>query len=480
MPMHITFLGAARTVTGSKHCLDVDGHRVLIDCCLFQGLKELRERNWQPLPIQESSIEAVILTHAHLDHCGYLPKIVQRGFHGPIYCTPATAELAQVVLEDAAKLQEEDAERANRKSYTRHKPALPLFTLQDADRAIRQFVAVPLGEKHAVRPGLEMEFSGAGHLLGAAFARVQIATGKTILFGGDLGRFDRPVLPDPAFVDSGDALLLESTYGDRIHEADDDGERLAEIVRRAIERGGKLIVPAFALGRVEELLYWLGRLEQQQRIPVVPIYVDSPMAAAVLDAYRRRLGELDELSTSAVDTGARHHVDTQGRRHQPGPTERDMCAFCTTKLRVVQSIRESREIQEDRTPSIVISASGMATGGRVLHHLTRALPDPRHTILFAGYQAVGTRGRMLIEGARAVRIHGQEITVRAEIHNIDSMSAHADQREILHWLRGFKRAPSVTFLVHGEPGPMDTLKSLIEHELGWNVRTPAHQEKIDL
>ena len=462
----LTFLGAARTVTGSKHLLDTSGGaRVLVDCGLFQGLKELRERNWQPLPIQEKTIQAVVLTHAHLDHCGYLPKIVQRGFNGPIFCTPATAELTEVVLQDAAKLQEEDAERANRKGYSKHRPALPLFTVEDAARAIRMLERVQYGERREILPGLTLDYLNAGHLLGSAFARVGVEpAAKTILFGGDLGRFDRPVLPNPTMVDAADVLLVESTYGDRIHEQDDHGERFAGIIRDTIARGGKVVIPAFALGRVEELLYWLHRLERERRIPIVPVYVDSPMAASVLEAYRARL---DELDAEIKETAA-------------AADERDLCVFCTQKLRVLTVIRDSREVQESSQPSIVISASGMATGGRVLHHLTHTLPHPRNTVLFAGYQAVGTRGRLLVDGARSVRIHGRDVAVGARIENIDSMSAHADQAEMLRWLRGFKAPPRLTFLVHGETRPMDTLKARIEEELRWDVRTPGHLERVEI
>lgn len=466
--MTLTFLGAARTVTGSKHLLEVDGRRILVDSGLFQGRKDLRERNWQALPVKASSIDAVVLTHAHLDHCGFLPRLVAQGFQGRIFCTPATSDLATIVLEDAAHLQEEDAERANRRHYTKHSPALPLFTQADAARAIGMFQ--PLGYDRPVQvvPGVTVDFLNAGHLLGSAYARITTQD-RTLLFGGDLGRYSRPVLPDPSPVDHADVLLVESTYGDRVHEKDDDGEHLASVVRRTIERKGKVIVPSFALGRVEELLYWINRLEQEKRIPVVPVYVDSPMASEVLVEYRKRMHELDPEMSGP--NGA-----SNGRR----AAERELCTFCTSKLTVISSIPESRAVQESSTPSIVISASGMATGGRVLHHLFRALPDDRHTVLFAGYQAVGTRGRSLKDGAKSVRIHGQEVPVRAEIDAMDSMSAHADADEILRWLRGFKAPPSITYLVHGEPTAMDALKARIERELGWRVGTPNQAEKVTL
>jgi metallo-beta-lactamase family protein len=465
----LTFLGAARTVTGSKHLLDVDGQQVLVDCGLFQGLKDLRERNWQPLPVRADGIGAVVLTHAHLDHCGFLPRLVNQGFRGRIFCTPATAELARIVLADAAHLQEEDAERANRKGYTKHTPALPLFTTADANRAVSMLQPVGYNRPVPIAPGITVDFLNAGHLLGSAYARVRVETSqKTILFGGDLGRYARPVLPDPSPVAEADVLLVESTYGNRIHEPDHDGARLAEIISTTVARGGKVIIPAFALGRVEELLYWIKRLEQERRIPIVPVYVDSPMAAAVLMSYRSRADELDPEIVNVAGNGGRAQA------------YRKLCLFCTEKLKIVSTIPESRAIQESRTPSIVISASGMATGGRVLHHLARALPDARNTVLFAGYQAAGTRGRLLIEGAPTTRIHGQDVPVAADIKIVDFMSAHADANEILQWLRAFTRPPVLTCLVHGEPAPMDELKARIEAELRWPVRTPAHLETINL
>lgn len=465
--MTLTFLGAARTVTGSKHLLDLDGQRVLVDCGLFQGLKELRERNWHPLPVRATDIRAVILTHAHLDHSGYLPRLVGQGFRGRIFCTPSTADLTRIVLADAAKLQEEDAERANRKGYSKHRPALPLFTEEEAARAMMLLQPVGYERPVPVVPGVTVEFLNAGHLLGSAYARVHVeAAGKTLLFGGDLGRYNRPVLPDPTPVAEADVLLVESTYGNRVHEPDADGERFASIINETVvERRGKVIVPAFALGRVEELLYWIDRLEEQKRIPQLPVYVDSPMAGAVLQVYRKRPEEFDE--------------DMRGSETLTDAMRR-LALFSTANLKVISRIEESRRVQESDEPAIVISSSGMATGGRVLHHLTHALPNPRHTILFSGYQAAGTRGRALKDGIKTTRIHGQEVTVRARIEAMDSMSAHADSNEIMRWLKGFRRPPAVTCLVHGEPEPMDALKARIESELGWTVKTPAHQERMEI
>lgn len=467
MPVTLTSYGAARTVTGSKHLLEVDGHKILVDCGQFQGLRELRDRNWQPLPV---GVEAVILTHAHLDHCGLLPRLVQQGFRGRIFCTQATATLATIVMADAGRLQEEDAERANRKGYTKHSPALALFTEDDAARASMLFQPVGYDRPVPVAPGVTVEFLNAGHLLGSSFARVYIeSTSKTILFGGDLGRYGRPVLPDPTAVHEADVLLLESTYGDRLHEADDDAMRLAAVITKTAERKGKVIIPSFALGRVEELLYWIGLLESQKRIPELPVYVDSPMARDVLQEYRARLNELDPEIAQMAGTQLSH-----SRR------ERDAMAFSTARLRIVASPKESQAVQESHDPAIVISASGMATGGRVLHHLEKCLPDERNTVLFVGYQSVGTRGRLIRDGAKFTRMHGQDIPVRAEIASFDSMSAHADANEIMRWLGNFTTPPALTCLVHGEPGPMDTLKARIERELKWTVKTPLQGERITL
>jgi metallo-beta-lactamase family protein len=451
--MKLTFLGAARTVTGSKHLLETGNTRVLVDCGMFQGLKALRERNWEAFPVPPNTIDVVVLTHAHLDHCGMLPRLVAQGFKGKIFCTGGTQELARIVMEDAGRLQEEDAERANRKGYTKHKPALALFTSADADRAILQLQPVGYNRPIPIAQGIELEFLNAGHLLGSAYAKITVASeGKTILFGGDLGRYGRPVLPDPVQPPNADVVLVESTYGDRVHEPDDDGVKLARVISETVAKRGKVVIPAFALGRVEELLYWVRRLEERKAIPEVPVYVDSPMAVEVLAEYRDRMPELDE-----------------GLRN-----------FMTARLRVISTIAESRKVQEDDRPSIIISSSGMATGGRVLHHLKRLLPDPRNTVLFAGYQSVGTRGRQLKEGAKFTRIHGEDIPVNARIESIDSISAHADSNEVLQWLKSFKKAPSLLCLVHGEPIPMDTLKARVESELKWTVKTPNHRETITI
>ena len=454
----LQFIGAAGTVTGSKHLLDLGGHRVLVDCGLFQGLRELRERNWAALPVDPRSIDAVVLTHAHLDHCGYLPRLVAGGFRGRIFCTPGTKELCSLVLPDSAHIQEEDARRANKRRYSKHAPALPLYTAFDAARALTQLQPVGYERPVPVVPGLEVDFINAGHLLGSAYARLRM-NGKTYLFGGDLGRYGRPVLPDPTLVEEADVLLLESTYGNRIHESDDDGAQLAALVNDAAQRGGKLIIPSFAIGRVEEVLYWLRRLEQEKRIPALPVYVDSPMASGALQFYSERANELDP---------------------DMKPSERRVSTFSTERFTQISSPQDSADLVASSEQAIVIASSGMATGGRVLHHMAVALPDPKNTVLFVGYQADGTRGRRLVDGAKYVKIHGEMIPVQARVAKLDSMSAHADQSEILHWLSGFKRPPSITYLVHGEPPALNTLKETIEAKLRWNVHIAGYLERVEL
>ena len=469
----LTFLGAARTVTGSKYLLETASARVLVDCGLFQGFKELRERNWQPLPVDAKTIDAVVLTHAHLDHCGYLPRLVAEGFTGRIFCTQGTGHLCRIVLPDAGRLQEEDAESANRHGYSRHKPALPLFTEEDANRTLLQLQLIGYNRPVPVAEGLEATFVNAGHLLGSSFVRLSIDGGNSggLVFGGDLGRYDRPVLPDPAPLAEAGVLLVESTYGDREHSPSDDGESVAGIVNDTIRRGGKLIIPSFAIGRAEEVLYWLRRLEEERRIPVVPVYLDSPMAAKAREQYAMRLDELDPDLREASKKG--HAV---GRLR----AEHGLCAFCTSRFEVVTSSQHSRELVGKKAPAIIVSSSGMATGGRVLNHLRAALPDERNTVLFVGYQAAGTRGRRLLDGEAEVKIHGELVPVRARIASIDSMSAHADAAEILRWLGGLARPPAMTFLVHGEPRAMDALDRTIAARLGWPTIKPEHQQTFDL
>jgi metallo-beta-lactamase family protein len=461
VPATLTFLGAARTVTGSKYLLETDTHRILVDCGMFQGLKDLRLRNWAALPVPERSIDAVVLTHAHLDHCGWLPRLVAGGFKGRIFCTAGTYDLCSLVLPDAARLQEEDADRANRRGYTRHHPALPLFTENDAVETLTRLQPVGYHRPMPVAPGLEAEFLQAGHLLGSSFVRVRRpgSDAPGVLFGGDLGRYGRPILPDPEPGVACDTLLLESTYGDREHLPDDGDRELAALIADAAEKKGKIVIPAFAIGRVEEVLYRIKALEDAGRIQPLPVYVDSPMAIEALKFYQKRAHELDP--------------DVR-------PSRGAVSAFATARFTPVSSVRESQQVQQSPGPAIVVSASGMATGGRVLHHLAKVLPDPRNTVLFVGFQAAGTRGRALVDGARMVRMFGQEIPVLAKVLQLDGMSAHADATEILRWLRTFPSAPRTTYLVHGEPPAQEMLKARIEAELAWPVLIPAHGERADL
>jgi metallo-beta-lactamase family protein len=366
-------------------------------------------------------------------------------------------DLCRIVLPDAGRIQEEDARQANKHGYSKHQPALPLYTEVDAQRAITHLQPVGYDRELEIVPGISIRFLPAGHLLGSAFVVMRLHDGKSILFGGDLGRYGRPVLPDPTDAVAASVVLVESTYGDRDHEADDNAERLAEVIRATAARGGKLIIPAFAIGRIEELLYWVRRLERERRIPVLPVYVDSPMAVEALKYYIARVGELDP---------------------DMRPERKDVSTFATARFQTIASPQQSKELTASRRSAVVISSSGMATGGRVLHHMAAALPDTRNTILFVGYQAAGTRGRSLVDGAREIRIHGRQIPVHAAVAKIDSMSAHADRNEILRWLQTLSTPPERLFLVHGEPGPMQALGQFVSQRLGWTTHAPAHQEKV--
>jgi metallo-beta-lactamase family protein len=459
----LTFLGAARTVTGSKYLLTHGKARLLFDCGLFQGLKELRLRNWEDLSVPASSVDAVVLTHAHLDHVGYVPRLVKQGFKGPVFCTAGTAELSQLVLPDSGRIQEEDARQANRHGYSKHSPAMPLYDEADAHRALRHFHSVGFARQIEVADGVTVEFRGSGHLLGSAYVITRLSGGHTILFGGDLGRYGRPVLPDPEDAVHADTVLVESTYGDRDHPTDDQGNELAVVIRETAARGGKVVIPAFAIGRVEELLYWIRRLERERRIPVMPVFVDSPMASEALRFYIQRSHELDP------------EMRPDGK-----PGARDVSAFATARFQVIASPQQSKELTASRKPAIVISSSGMATGGRVLHHLAAALPDPRNTVLLVGFQSEGTRGRQLLEGATEIRIHGAPVVVRARVAKLNQMSGHADRGEIVRWLKTLPAPPKRLFLVHGEPKPMDALKATIKANLGWDAVTPQHQQSVSL
>ena len=465
MPSSLTFLGAARTVTGSRYLIDSDGRRVLVDCGLFQGLKELRLRNWADPPVPPASIDAVVLTHAHLDHVGMLPRLVAQGFNGRIFCTPGTQDLCSLVLPDAGRLQEEEAERANRGGYSRHRPARPLFTEEQAVVTLSRLQPVGYQRPIPVIRDLEVEFVPTGHLLGAAYVRMRRTDrpGGTVIFGGDLGRYDRPVLQNPSPGSAADVLLVESTYGDRLHPVEGEDDALAAIINDTAQRGGKVIIPAFAIGRVEEVLYAIKRLEDAKAVRPLPVYLDSPMAIGALKFYQRHAAELDADIAEAVAT----------RRGE-------LSAFCTARFTPVATAQESHAVVERPGPAIVVSSSGMATGGRVLHHLAKALPDPRNTVLLVGFQAAGTRGRQLIEGAQEVRIYGQLVPVLARVEKLNGMSAHADAGEIVRWLRTFPAPPATTYLVHGEPSAQDALKARIQQELAWNVLIPVQGDRVSV
>lgn len=451
MSLALTFLGAAGTVTGSKYLVEAGRTRLLVDCGLFQGFKQLRLRNWAPPPFDPRSIDAVILTHAHLDHSGALPLLTRAGYQGPIYATPATQELCGVLLPDSGRLQEQDADFANRHGFSKHQPALPLYTEADAHAALRLFRSVPFGEDTGPAGGCRFAFRPAGHILGAAIVELETRHGR-IVFSGDLGRPNSPTTPPPARIREADWLIVESTYGERRHEATDPGTALAEVINRTAGRGGTVLIPAFAVGRTQALLYHLHRLKKERAIPDLPVFLDSPMAVNASEIFCK---------------------------YRDGLSPAEWRSVCRT-ARYVQHVAQSKALSANPMPKVIISASGMATGGRVLHHLKQLAPDPRHTILFAGYQAGGTRGAALTQGATSVKIHGAYVAVRAEVRNLSMLSAHADAEEVMSWLKGFAHAPRVSFVTHGEPAAADALRHRIEEELGWPARAPEHGERAPL
>ena len=449
----LAFLGGAGTVTGSKFFLESRSGRFLVDCGLFQGYKQLRLRNRKPLPFDINGLDAVVLTHAHLDHSGYLPVLAAAGYRNPVFCTELTAELCHILLPDAARIQEYDAAEANRGGYSRHSPSEPLFTEKDASRALRLLRSHPMDIDLEPIPDVYLRFRPAGHIPGAATVTLGVE-GMRIVFSGDLGRYNSPLFPEPDEVQDADYLILESTYGNSTHTRDDPEQRLAEIINATILRGGTVLIPSFAVGRAQLLLYHLSQLKKASAIPDVPIYLDSPMAIEATELICR------------MDTGTRLSREEN----------RQMCAIA----RLVSEPKDSSRIVADSSPKIVLSASGMATGGRVLNHLKRCAPDPRNTILFAGFQAGGTRGAHLVAGAREVKIHGAWHPVRAEVQNLNMLSAHADSDEIMRWLSGFRAPPRCTYIVHGEPDASDQLRQRIEEKLGWTCLVPEHGERVEL
>ena len=447
-------LGAASTVTGSKHLLESGGRRILVDCGLFQGVKNLRELNWETLPVEPASIDAVIVTHAHLDHTGYLPRLVRNGFRGPIYATAATRAVAQIILRDSAYLQEKDAAFLNKHKASKHHPALPLYDQQDAERALELFRAQPFGAPFEIPDtGATVTFRRAGHILGASTVEVDWQ-GRRVVFTGDLGRYDDPIMFDPDPVTAADYLVMESTYGDRVHEKTDALEKLRQVVDETVKRGGTVVVPAFAVGRAQTLLYHLWQLREAGKLPDVPVYLDSPMAihaSELLGAYPD-----DHRLPPEVYDGMRAMANYSPDSEQ------------------------SRKISESTEPKIIISASGMATGGRILHHLKAFAPDARNTIMITGYQVPGTRGASIAAGERFVRIYGEWVPIRAQVANLAMLSAHADADELIRWARGFTAAPKEVFVVHGEPGPADALRRRLDREFGWRATVPQSGQTFDL
>ena len=451
--MRLTFLGAAGTVTGSKYLLDSGRQRILVDCGLFQGFKQLRLRNWSRLPVEASNIDAVVLTHAHLDHSGYLPLLVRHGFKGRVFCTPATRDLCGILLPDSGRLEEQAAESANRHGYSKHHPALPLFTEEDAHRALGRLKALDFEVAHDFGGGLSLVYRRAGHILGAAMARFTFG-GKTILFSGDLGRPNDPIMFAPDAIGEADYLVVESTYGNRKHPTTDAQDELARLITSTAAKGGSIVVPAFTVGRAQLLLYHLYCLKRDKRIPDLPVFLDSPMAIDAGEIFRS------------------HPKD-----HRLSATEaRNVCAIA----RQTTSSDESKAIDRNQVPSVIVSASGMATGGRVIHHLRVFAPDPRSTILFTGFQAGGTRGAAMIAGAKTIKMFGDYVPVRATVANLDMLSAHADADEIMAWLSHFRRPPKTTFITHGEPEAADALRKRIEEELRWTCLVPAYRDEAEL
>lgn len=451
--MQLTFLGGTGTVTGSKYLLECEGRRILVDCGLFQGLKQLRLRNWAPFPVPAATLDAVVLTHAHLDHSGYVPRLVREGFSGTIYCTPGTRDLCRILLMDSAMLMEEEAENARRYGYSRHKDPSPLYTSEDAEKSFRLFRGVGWDQAFPIKDGMEITFRKAGHILGAASVRFR-HQGVVLTFSGDLGRRGDPMFDPPAPRYRTDYLVVESTYGDRIHEDSDPMDQLEEVITRTAKRGGVVLIPSFAVGRTQALLYRLWELRKAGRLPAIPVFVDSPMASEATQLY--------SLHPSDHALGGDIGDEVFGI------------------ARYVKTPEESKGLSRRKGPMILISASGMATGGRVLHHLKAYAPQPVNTVLFSGYQAAATRGAALVNGAREIKIHGEYVPVNAEVVNMKNFSAHADAGEMVQWIKGSGEPPRRIFITHGEPLASDSLRQRIRRELGWESEIPEYRDSVTL
>lgn len=449
--MKITFLGGVGTVTGSKYLIEHKDRRILIDCGLFQGYKQLRLRNWAPLPVSPSSIDAVLLTHAHLDHSGYLPLLVKNGFRGSIYATDATKDLCSILLPDSGHLQEQDAFFANRHHFSKHKPALPLYTEHDAINCLEKFRSVPF-HKAINLFGLNIHYLRAGHILGAAM--IEMEGESKIVFSGDVGRPNDISMKPPEPPPDTDYLVVESTYGNRVHNAESAEEALANAITKTAKRGGTVLIPAFAVGRTQTLLLYLSRLMQAKRIPALPIFLDSPMAINASDIF---CNHSDDHKLKAEETRKAFSV-----------------------AHYVRTAEESKSLDRMVIPKVIISASGMATGGRVLHHLKSYATDTRNLILFTGFQSGGTRGAAMVAGSKAVKIHGEYIAVNAEVRNLDMLSAHADANEMIDWLKQTPRPPRMTFVTHGEPDAADALRHRLSEQLGWQCTVPEYREEVEL
>lgn len=459
----LRFLGAAGTVTGSRHLVEHGGRRVLLDCGLFQGEKAIRRRNWEPFPIPPESIDVVVLSHGHIDHTGYLPRLVNEGFRGLVVSTPATRDLLAIMLPDSGRLHEEEAAYARRERFSRHDPPLPLYTEEDAARTIPMIHTARYGVPRDLGGGITLVFHPAGHILGSATVQLELEGGgerHCVVFSGDLGRHGSPILPDPERLRRATALIVESTYADRSHAGEDPRARLGEVVRRTVESRGVLLIPAFAIGRTQDVLYHLRQLQLAGEIPgSLPIFLDSPMACDATPLYLMHREEHDEEMVRLIKEGR--------RPLHPG------------SLEFVTSFQESRELNGRGGPLIILSASGMATGGRILHHLKHRLPDPRTTVLFVGYQAAGTRGRRLVNGEKTVRIHGQDVPVAARIEMLDGLSAHGDRDDVDRWLSEIAVPPVRTFCVHGETGALEAARSRFTAR-GWDAVVPEHLQSFDL
>jgi metallo-beta-lactamase family protein len=458
----LTFLGGTGTVTGSKYLVETPTARVLVDCGLYQGAKELRLRNWARFPVDPHTIDAMVLTHAHIDHSGAIPLLVKQGFTGPIFASANSGALAAIVLPDSGHLQEEEAAYANRRGFSKHRPALPLYTEQEARDSLGQFRSVPFGEPVEVADGVTITLAPAGHILGSSIVTMDLTVdgGRRLTFSGDLGRSQHPLLVPPAPIGATDVVLVESTYGNRTHDDSGTEQMFAEVISRTAARGGVVVIPAFAVDRTEVLLMHLQALRDRSEIPALPVYVDSPMALAALDVYRRAIAAHDpEIRPDLASV-----ADLLGG---------DL-------VRPMRDVEDSMELDQLTAPAIIVSASGMATGGRVLHHLRRYLPDYRASIVLAGFQAEQTRGRQLVEGARQIKLLGQYVTVRAEIVDLPGLSVHADHDDLIDWLATAESAPDTTYVIHGEPEASAHLRDSIDQQLGWNAVVPRFGEKVRL